>query len=151
MDVDTDNPPFIDQVSPPETDNLSAGQDVSVDVSQSTVGTIIPVDASTATPAVSRTFRARPSLPDTAVTTSPSASLTPKAPTSHIRAPTATELSRIHRRLGPQAIQARRDELLAEKEKELREVVDGHDTAVREKFHLERFVTMITGWNPEVS
>ena len=30
-------------------------------------------------------------------------------------------------------------------------VVEGHDAAVREKFHLERFVTLLEGWDPEVS
>jgi hypothetical protein len=53
--------------------------------------------------------------------------------------------------LGPEGISARRQELVAEKEKALRSVVEGHDAAVREKFHLERFVTMVTGWDPEVS
>lgn len=94
-----------------------------------------------------RTLRVRPSLPTPA-----QASTSTSAPTAsgNVRGPTEKELRQINTRLGPEAVQARKDELLKEKEEELRLVVDGHDTAVREKFHLERFVTMVTGWDPQV-
>ena len=68
-----------------------------------------------------------------------------------MRKPNRKELDTIQRRLAPETVLACRNELLKAKEAELHEVVDEHDTAVREKFHLERFVTMITGWDPAVS
>lgn len=61
------------------------------------------------------------------------------------------ELEDIHRRLGAENVQSRRDELLKQKETELKTVVDEHDDAVREKFHLERFVSILEGWDPVVS
>jgi helicase SWR1 len=90
-----------------------------------------------------RTLRARPSLTGGAA---------PSAPTSNgsIKLGDA-EIDSIKRRLGPDGVAERRDELIRDKEASVKTVIDEHDTAVREKFHLERFVTMITGWNPAVS
>jgi helicase SWR1 len=126
-----------------ETSNnqLSTTTEASAAHAVSGSATAVPL-ASTPAP---RTLRARASIP----------ALPPKSPSTTtpagIRRPTEKELRQIQSRLGPEAVQDRKDELLKEKEEELRQVVDGHDTAVREKFHLERFVTMVTGWNPKVS
>lgn len=95
-----------------------------------------------------RSLRARPS--ETAAA-SPTASTSNAAICTPLRAPTQKELDNIRRRLGDETVIARKEELLREKEGYLREVVDRHDTAIREKFHLERFVTLITGWDPDVS
>ena len=67
-----------------------------------------------------------------------------------MRAATRLEMDNIQRRLAPETVQSRREEVLSAREAELREVVDEHDLAVREKFHLERFVSILEGWNPEV-
>nr|XP_031862415.1 uncharacterized protein CI109_001912 [Kwoniella shandongensis]KAA5529487.1 hypothetical protein CI109_001912 [Kwoniella shandongensis] len=77
-------------------------------------------------------------------TSSPTASVT----LGNIRPPTQRELDNIHRRLGDESVRAKRDEVLQGKEKELKHVVDGHDDAVRERFHLERYVTILDGWDP---
>ena len=45
---------------------------------------------------------------------------------------------------------AKRDGVVREKEAEVKRVVDGHDDAVREKFHLERFISIFEGWDPKV-
>ena len=85
-----------------------------------------------------RTLRARQSIPSASSTT------------SGARKPTDAELEAISHRLGPAGVAERREERVKEKEAAVKTVVDEHDTALREKFHLERFVTMITGWNPAV-
>lgn len=92
-----------------------------------------------------RTLRARASLP--------TAQPLPDSPASSntLRPPTEKERNQLETRLGPKAVQSRREELISEKEAELRNVVDDHDSAIREKFHLERFVTMVAGWDPKVS
>lgn len=95
-----------------------------------------------------RTLRARPS---TSAPAASSASPSSKLSASSVRPPTEKESLLISRKLGPEALQTRRDELLRDKEQELRVVVDEHDTVVREKFHLEKYILMITGWDPEVS
>jgi hypothetical protein len=41
--------------------------------------------------------------------------------------------------------------VVKEKDVELKDVVDKHDTAVREKFHLERYISIFEGWDPKVS
>ncbi|WVO18354.1 hypothetical protein L204_106069 [Cryptococcus depauperatus] len=51
--------------------------------------------------------------------------------------------------LGPEAIAAKRKKRIQEKERELKKVVEDHDAAIREQFHLERFVTLVEGWDPE--
>ncbi|WVQ99637.1 hypothetical protein IAU59_006776 [Kwoniella sp. CBS 9459] len=124
----------------------------------------------------SRTLRARPSDPVQHSPASPTVSVSALTPTtvnrtpnanananantpfvpgsasaSGLRRPSQKELDNIHRRLGDESVRVKREELLLDKEKELKDVVDQHDTAIREKFHLERFVTMITGWDPEMA
>lgn len=100
-------------------------------------------------PTPARILRTRPSTLGQQTGTVRSSPRSP-APSTSVRAPTNKELELIRRKLAPEATYARREELLKEKEAELREVVDEHDTVVREKFHLERFITMITGWDPKV-
>lgn len=62
---------------------------------------------------------------------------------------TEHEMERIRHKLGPEGTHARRDELMREREAELRVVMDAHDMAVKEKFHLERYVSILEGWDPE--
>lgn len=68
-----------------------------------------------------------------------------------LRQPTDKELEYIHSRLGPDHVISRREWVIKEKEGELKDVVDKHDTSVREKFHLERYISIFEGWNPKVS
>lgn len=58
------------------------------------------------------------------------------------------ELDKIMHKLGPQGTAERRDEQIQQREEELRTVVDDHDMAVKEKFHLERYVSILEGWDP---
>lgn len=51
-------------------------------------------------------------------------------------------------KLGPEGTAERREELIHQREGELRVVVDDHDMAVKEKFHLERYVSILEGWDP---
>ncbi|WWC94487.1 hypothetical protein V866_001333 [Kwoniella sp. B9012] len=98
----------------------------------------------------SRALRARPSDPGPSSLPAP----TPKTPITtpvNVRAPTPKEFNQISRRLGVENIRDKREELLVEKEKQLKRVLDSHDDAIREQFHLERFVTMITGWDPQAA
>ena len=104
-------------------------------------GTAAVVDRGAALARV-RSLRARPSAGGAA----PAAMAA-----SGVRKPSDADLELIKRRLGPVGVAERRDELVHEKEAAVKGVVDEHDTALRELFHLERFVTMITGWNPVVS
>jgi helicase SWR1 len=68
-----------------------------------------------------------------------------------LRAPTERELECVTSKLSEEAILARREIVIKEKDVELKNVVDGHDDAVREKFHLERFISIFEGWDPAVS
>jgi helicase SWR1 len=68
-----------------------------------------------------------------------------------LRAPTERELDYVTSKLSEEAIVARRESVIREKDVELKSVVDGHDDAVREKFHLERFISIFEGWDPAVS
>ena len=70
---------------------------------------------------------------------------------STLRKPSEQELNYIQRRLGAEGVYVRRQELLKEKEAGFKQVVDGHDDAVREKFHLEKFISLLEGWDPVVS
>lgn len=65
------------------------------------------------------------------------------------RAVSQDEMERAIWKLGPEGIAARREELIHEKEALLRTVVEEHDMAVKEKFHLERYVSILEGWDPE--
>lgn len=91
-----------------------------------------------------RQLRGRPSDPGPSTKAS-SLSSTP------LRRPTEKELEQIHKRLGPDSVLERRDEVIKRKEEELKSVIDGHDDAVRERFHLERFVSILEGYDPVVS
>ncbi|GMK53622.1 hypothetical protein CspeluHIS016_0102080 [Cutaneotrichosporon spelunceum] len=62
---------------------------------------------------------------------------------------TEHEMERIRFKLGPDGAKAQRDELVLERENELRVVMDAHDMAVKEMFHLERYVSILEGWDPE--
>lgn len=73
----------------------------------------------------------------------------PAPPTRSSAAP-PKDLDKIKEKLTPSAISLRKDELVKEKEESLRELVDGHDTAVREKFHLERYISLLEGYDPVV-
>ena len=77
-------------------------------------------------------------------------SKTPKSSPS-TRGPSEKEMDNIRRRLGPEGVASRRAELLKAKDEELRGVIDDHDEAVREKFHLERFVSLLENYDPQVS
>jgi len=68
-----------------------------------------------------------------------------------LRQPTDRELEYINSKLAPEHLDSRRDTVVKEKEGELKEVVDKHDTDVRERFHLERYTSILEGWNPKVS
>lgn len=98
-------------------------------------------------PLPSRTLRARPSDPLPPGQNAPINTIN----LGPLRKPTEKELDNVHRRIGPEGVSQRREELLQGKELELKQLVDQHDTAVREKFHLERYVTILTGWDPDVS
>jgi hypothetical protein len=104
----------------------------------------------------SRTLRKRasPPPPNPSPTQHASSSTSRSPVASHsdapLRKPSEKELANVHRRLGAEGVTARRAELVSEKEGQLKGVVEGHDAAVREKFHLERFVTLLEGWDPEV-
>lgn len=132
MNLDPPLPPFTTPASLPGTRLLPT----------------VPADDSNAAPTPLagpsrvRTLRARPSDPSP---TSPSSS------NMHVRQLSRREMENIQRRLGPEGIAAKKEDLLRSKEAELQNVIHGHDTAIREKFHLERFVTILTGWDPEVS
>ena len=89
-----------------------------------------------------RSLRARASLP---ATLTASASRTAKS------ALPPKDLDKIKAKLEPEGIVSRREEVVKEKEGQLRELVDGHDTAVREIFHLERYISLLEGWDPKVS
>jgi helicase SWR1 len=95
----------------------------------------------------SRLLRTRPSDP----LPGPPTVAKHTSPVASIRKPLQKELNNIHRRLDSEWVKSRREELLREKERHLKRVVDGHDDAVREKFHLEKFVSLLEGWDPGVS
>lgn len=87
-----------------------------------------------------RALRQRSSLP---------ANATP--PTRALRGGPPKDIEKILHRVSSSGISERKDELVKEKEGVLREVVDEHDTAVLEKFHLERYISLLEGWDPVVS
>lgn len=91
----------------------------------------------------SRSLRARPSLPN------PSTG-TPLTPHANGHGAQAKGMEAISHGLRDEAIISRREKRITEKEKQLKEVVESHDGLIREKFHLERFVTLLEGWNPKV-
>lgn len=92
----------------------------------------------------SRCLRARPSLPDPFTGTP---LLTPHANGLGAQ---AKGMEAISHGLRDEAIIGRREKRITEKEKQLKEVIESHDGLIREKFHLERFVTLLEGWNPKV-
>ena len=98
------------------------------------------VEASHATPTTGRSLRIRLSAPGP--TASPKASVKGGPP---------KYLEVVKQKIGPEGVKARREEVVQEKEATLRDLVDGHDSAVREKFHLERYISLLEGWDPEVS
>jgi len=89
-----------------------------------------------------RSLRARASLPATSAQTASRATRGAGPP---------KDLDKIKAKLEPDGIVARREEVVKEKESQLRELVDGHDTAVREIFHLERYISLLEGWDPQVN
>ena len=93
-----------------------------------------------------RILRARPSA--TGLPSSPVAS--PAARVKGLRQATQKELEDVQRRLGSESLSDKRQQTLSAREQQLQALLEEHDAAIREQFHLERFVTMITGWNPEV-
>lgn len=95
----------------------------------------IPSSPRTRVTPANRPLRARASLP---------------APPTRASAAPPKDIDKIRERLAPAAISFRKDELVKEKEESLRDLVDGHDTAVREKFHLERYISLLEGYDPVV-
>ena len=108
---------------------------------------VVVCETSAPTHSRHRSLRARPANPMPAS----ASALEPTSPVAHLRKASTKELDNIARRLGPEGVALRRAEVLKENERALKAVVEGHDAAVREKFHLERFVTLLEGWDPEVS
>lgn len=125
------------QQPPTEPRPLAAAQDVvptALDISSG------PVQALSTPENGARASRQRSSLPATA---------TP--PVRTLRGGAPKDIEKILHRLGPSGVADRKERSVTEKEGELREVVDGHDTAVLEKFHLEKYISLLEGWDPVVS
>jgi helicase SWR1 len=95
-----------------------------------------------------RNLRARPSEPSSVP--SPISKRARSDTNTKLRPPTERELDSITKALSEESLAAKRDGVVREKEAEVKRVVDGHDDAVREKFHLERFISIFEGWNPKV-
>ena len=95
-----------------------------------------------------RNLRARPSEPS--AIPSPIIKRARSDTNTKLRPPTERELDSITKALSEESLAAKRDGVVREKEAEVKRVVDGHDDAVREKFHLERFISIFEGWNPKV-
>jgi helicase SWR1 len=95
-----------------------------------------------------RNLRARPSEPSSIP--SPISKRARSDTNTKLRPPTERELDSITKALSEESLAAKRDGVVREKEAEVKRVVDGHDDAVREKFHLERFISIFEGWNPKV-
>ena len=104
------------------------------------------INASASARLAGRTLRARPSQPQLATHSSSKSS----GPSSTHRSPSDKDLEHNKKYLGPEGVQSRREAIVREKEQKLRSLVDEHDTAVREKFHLERFISLLEGWDPKV-
>jgi helicase SWR1 len=98
-----------------------------------------------------RLLRARPSESSLLTTASPGSKRGRSATSAQLRPATDKELEYIRSKLSEESILANRDGVIKGKEAELRGVVDRHDDAVREKFHLERYISIFEGWNPSVS
>lgn len=95
-----------------------------------------------------RNLRARPSEPSSIP--SPISKRARSDTNTKLRPPTEKELDVVNKALSEEAILAKRDVVVKDKEAEVKRVVDGHDDAVREKFHLERFISIFEGWDPKV-
>ena len=95
-----------------------------------------------------RNLRTRPSEPSSVPSPIPKRA---RADTiTKLRPPTEKELDSITKALSEESLAVKRDGIVREKEAEVKRVVDGHDDAVREKFHLERFISIFEGWDPKV-
>jgi hypothetical protein len=128
----------------PPTDPLPLVQISSLPTLDSPRPSASPITA----PSPARSLRHR--LSNSATTSSPGAR-TPNTPPSSIRKPSSKELAQIEKKLGPGGVVTRRDELIGIKEAELKGIVEGHDLAVREKFHLERFISLLENYDSDVS
>ncbi|ODN80583.1 hypothetical protein L202_02775 [Cryptococcus amylolentus CBS 6039] len=118
--------------------SASSAQESNLHSSNSAVANkLVPEVASAA-----RSLRARPSSIDVPT---PGSSIAPGAG----RGLSKRNLDVISQSLNSTSIEARREQRILEKEAELKDVVEEHDSAIREKFHLERFVTLLEGWDPE--
>jgi helicase SWR1 len=95
-----------------------------------------------------RNLRARPSEPS--AIPSPITKRARSDTNTKVRPPTERELDNITKALSEDSLAAKRDGVVRDKEVEVKRVVDMHDDAVREKFHLERFISIFEGWNPKV-
>jgi hypothetical protein len=98
-----------------------------------------------------RQLRARASEATPSTTASPVTKRGRSDTSAHLRLPTDKELEYIRSKLSEESILSGRDGVIKGKEAELRNVVDSHDNAVREKFHLERYISIFEGWDPVVS
>jgi helicase SWR1 len=137
----------IDPPSLPD-DGSAAGPSSQPD--QSTLSTPRSNAISKSAPALRRQLRARPS-DLSAPSSSPATKKTRTDKGAVPRQPTDKELAFIQSQLSEDGLKVKRDAVIRGKEMELKTVVDGHDDAVREKFHLERFISIVTGWDPKVS
>lgn len=96
-------------------------------------------NASAPAPAPARALRSRTSLP-----------AAPAAPTRPGSARVISNEEREHAlyKLGTEGTLAKRDELVRDHEAQVRAIVEEHDMAVKEKFHLERYTSILEGWDP---
>jgi hypothetical protein len=94
-----------------------------------------------------RHLRARPSEPSTSW---PVTKRARSDTNTKLRPPTEKELGTINAALSEEALIIKRNGVIRDKEAELKVVVDKHDDAVREKFHLERFISIFEGYDPKV-
>lgn len=63
----------------------------------------------------------------------------------------AATIEEVKQQLGPEGLSSFREQRIKEREGDVRSVVDVHDGLVRERFHLERFVSILEGWDPKVN
>jgi helicase SWR1 len=140
MDID---PPTPSVVVTPAQDDAQPAVDAVQEASTPSTSTSKPAKKFVRPSLPARALRARPSLPA-------STSSTSNGESSKLRPPTEKELAAVTAGLAPEALSARREETTKNKEKQVKDVVDDHDAAVREKFHLERFVSLLENFAPDV-
>ena len=147
MDIDPIPPTFDPAIAQQSSDTPSADAPSQPAIPQGSPQPSSTRNVSVArAPLPTRTLRARPSDPVSYAP--PSKVVHTSTPTS--REPNPHEIEAIKRKLGEEGISERREDLVREKEVVLKQLVEGHDAAVREKFHLERYISLLEGYDPEV-